>query len=96
MLGAGDVPQGLKVILSSDWPAVQLLVLLLVLLLLVLGLLECVGLWERPTGLSALETRDRPVRRVAVWGKQFNEFKENSSAGGRSSAHFASSSPWRV
>lgn len=68
-MGTGDIQQGLKVILNSDWPVV----LLLLLVLLLLGLLESVGLWERPTGLSALDTRDRPVRRVAVWRKHDNK-----------------------
>lgn len=47
---------GLKVILSSDWPVV------------VTGLVQWVGLWERPGWLSILDTLDRPVRNVAVWG----------------------------
>lgn len=52
--GCDYIPVGLNVILSSDWPVV------------VTGLVECVGLWERPGWLSILDTLDRPVRSVAV------------------------------
>lgn len=34
--GCDYIPVGLNVILSSDWPVVDT------------GLVECVGLWERP------------------------------------------------
>lgn len=54
------LPEGLNVILSSDWPVV------------VTGLVQWVGLWERPGWLSTLETLDRPVRSVAVWGGKKN------------------------
>lgn len=50
------LPVGLNVILSSDW------------LVVVIGLVQWVGLWERPGWLSTLDTLDRPVRNVAVWG----------------------------
>lgn len=53
----GSLPVGLNIILSSDWPIV------------VIGLVQWVGLWEHPGWLSTLDTLDRPVRNVAVWGE---------------------------
>lgn len=51
------LPGGLKVILNSDWPVV------------VTVLVQWLGLWECPGWLSMLDTLDRPVRNVAVWGE---------------------------